>query len=150
MGKVKQQKLDFDENFDDCFQKRRKLNNFLLQQQEEEDRSILHVLVSSNKAIGVLKDEKEKLKNLMQIESKEKFGGGNINANWSDNQSSEVFNICRETFNFVLNIIQPFIIKLPTNSVPNPIDTEKQLGLTFYCLAHGCSIIVIYLEFKNL
>ena len=38
MGKVKQQKLDFDENFDDCFQKRRKLNNFLLQQQEEEDR----------------------------------------------------------------------------------------------------------------
>ena len=37
IGKVKKQKLDFDEDFDDYFSKRRKLNNFLLQQQEEED-----------------------------------------------------------------------------------------------------------------
>ena len=39
--------------------------------------------------------------------------------------------------------MQPFIQKTPTHLVPEPIEPEKQLALTIYRLAHGCSFIVI-------
>ena len=35
------------------------------------------------------------------------------------------------------------IVKQPTKMIPNPIEEHKQLALTIYRLAHGCSIKVI-------
>ena len=120
----------------------RKLNNFLLQQQEEEDKEILHILVISNGAI--LLGRQERKANRPNVDRGQgKVWWRNIKVNWSEKQSSEEFRICRETFNFILSIIQPFIIKVPTNLVPIPIDSEEQLALTLYRLAHGCSFIVI-------
>ena len=140
MGKVKQQRLDFNEDFNDYFPKGRRLNNFLLQQVE--DREIFHILVSSNEAILLARQErKAKAPNVDR--EQEKVWWRNVTRNWSNKQFSVVFRICRETFQFILNIIQPFIIKVPTNLVPNPIDPEKHLALTLHCLAHECSFIVI-------
>ena len=101
MGKAKKRRLDFDEDFD---KKRRNLNNFLLQQQEEEDREILHILVSSNEAILLVRQEK-KAKGPNVDREQGKVWWRNVKANWSDQQFSEVFRIYRETINFILNTI---------------------------------------------
>ena len=114
-----------------------KLNNFQSQQQEEEDREILHILAI------LLGRQERKAKGTNVDREQGKVWWRNVKANWSDNKISEVFRICREVFNFILNIIQSFITKVPTNLVLNPIDPEKQLALTLYRLAHGCSCIVI-------
>ena len=140
MGKVKQQRLDFNEDFNDYFPKGRRLNNFLLQQVE--DREIFHILVSSNEAILLARQErKAKAPNVDR--KREKVWWRDVTRNWSNEQFSVVFRICRKAFNFILNIIQSFIIKVQTNLVPNPIDPEKQLALTLHRLAHECSFKVM-------
>ena len=67
----------------------------------------------------------------------------NVYRNWEDEQLKEKFRINRDTFEYVLNIIKPFIEKTPTNLVPNPIEADRQLALTIYRLAHGCDFAVI-------
>ena len=73
----------------------------------------------------------------------EKLWWHNAYQNWDDEQFKEKFRINKETFDFVLNIIRQFIEKTPTNLVPNPIEPDRQLGLTLYRLAHGCSFVVM-------
>ena len=51
--------------------------------------------------------------------------------------------INRETFDFILERIAHLIHKKPTYMSPNPIEDHRQLGLTIYRLAHGCSFKVI-------
>ena len=59
----------------------------------------------------------------------------NVYRNWDNEQFCEKFRTNRETFNFILSIIYPYIVKRPI--VPDPIEPEKQLALTIYRLAHG-------------
>ena len=59
--------------------------------------------------------------------------------NWSDEEFKNNLRLHRQTFELVLNVITPFIIKQPTNMKPFPTPPEKLLGLTLYRLAHGCS-----------
>ena len=49
----------------------------------------------------------------------------------------------QRTINIILNRIEASIVKKPTNLVPEPIEPKKQLGLTVYKLAHGCTFRVI-------
>ena len=51
--------------------------------------------------------------------------------------------VTRETFDFILTEISPFIYKVPTNWIPNPIEPHRQLGLTLYRLARECDFQVI-------
>ena len=87
IGKVKKQKLDFDEDFEDYFSKRKKLNYFLLQQEEEEDKKILHILVSSNEAI-LLEWQERKAKGPNVDREQGKVWLRNVKANWSGKQFS--------------------------------------------------------------
>lgn len=49
--------------------------------------------------------------------------------NWNDEQFKEKFRINKETFEYILNIIRPFIGKTPTNLVSNLIETAQQLAI---------------------
>ena len=103
---------------------------------------MLHILVSSNETILLARQErKAKAPNVDR--KREKVWWRDVTRNWSNEQFSVVFRICRKAFNFILNIIQSFIIKVQTNLVPNPIDPEKQLALTLHRLAHECSFKVM-------
>ena len=53
----------------------------------------------------------------------------NLYRNWNDEQFKEKFRINKETFEYILNIIRPFIGKTPTNLVPNLIETAQQLAI---------------------
>ena len=44
---------------------------------------------------------------------------------------------------FILCGIEQGIIKEPTVMVPNPIEPHRQLALTIYRMAHGCSFKVL-------
>ena len=67
----------------------------------------------------------------------------NVYNNWDEIDFKNRFRITRETFHYILNRIQPFIEKTPTNLVPTPIEADRQLALTIYRLAHGCSFPVL-------
>ena len=53
------------------------------------------------------------------------------------------FKVHRETFELILGVISPFNTKALTNFQPDLIEVHRQLILTFYRLAHGCSVQVI-------
>ena len=53
----------------------------------------------------------------------------NVYRNWNDEQFKEKFRINKETFEYILNIIRPFIGKTPTNLVSNLIETAQQLAI---------------------
>lgn len=62
---------------------------------------------------------------------------------WTEEEFKDRLRINRETFEFILKRIEPHIYKEPTHMVPNPIETHRQLGLTIYRMAHGCSFKVL-------
>lgn len=49
----------------------------------------------------------------------------------------------RETFNMILDVIRPYIEKVPTNLNKNLITPDRQLGLTLYRLGHGVTYTVL-------
>ena len=62
---------------------------------------------------------------------------------WSDEEFKERLRLNRINFEFILNCIRAMIVKQPTNMIPNPIEEHRQLALTIYRLAHGCSFNVL-------
>ena len=62
---------------------------------------------------------------------------------WDEEQLKSRVRVNRESVEFLLTEIAPSISKTPTNFQPNPIEPHRQLGLTLYRLAHGCSYQVI-------
>ena len=48
-----------------------------------------------------------------------------------------------DNFNIVLNKLEASIVKTPTNLLPEPMEPNRQVGLTIYELAHGCTFMVI-------
>ena len=62
---------------------------------------------------------------------------------WTPEQFKENLRIDKETFLFILSQIAEDIRKEPTVIVPNPIEEHRQLALTVYRMAHGCSFKVL-------
>lgn len=60
--------------------------------------------------------------------------------NWTNNQFKKRLRVNRDTFDYILDSIRGIIIK-ETTKFKVPISPERQLGLTLYRLAHGCSYI---------
>ena len=59
--------------------------------------------------------------------------------NWSEEDFKAKMPINRTTFNFILDGIYEDIILTPTNLKPNPTSPDRQLALTIYRLATGCT-----------
>ena len=62
---------------------------------------------------------------------------------WSDEEFKERLRINRRSFEYILTSIKPLIQKEPTVMVPDPIEDHRQLALTIYRMAHGCSFKVL-------
>ena len=58
---------------------------------------------------------------------------------WSEEEINSRLRVHRKTFEVILGEISTFITKTPTNFHPNLIEAHRQLALTLYRLAHGCS-----------
>ena len=67
----------------------------------------------------------------------------NGHATWADDEFKERLRINRENFEFIVYRIRPMIIKEVTNMVPELIEDHRQLALTIYRMAHGCSFNVL-------
>ena len=74
--------------------------------------------------------------NLTEIGKYAKFGGDKAYNDWHNEHFKDRFCKCKQTVSFILNGIYQFFVKNPTNLIPNPIEPERQLGLTIYRLAH--------------
>ena len=63
--------------------------------------------------------------------------------NWSDIEFKEHMRVDKATFDLILNRINASIYKTPTNMEQNPLESHRQLALTFYILGHGCFFRVV-------
>ena len=61
----------------------------------------------------------------------------------SPEEFKKTMRINRDTFNMILQTIQPYIQKQPTNFNQMPISPDRQLGLTLYRLGHGVTLTVL-------
>ena len=73
----------------------------------------------------------------------------NVYFNWDNEQLKSKFRLTKDNFNIILNRIEASIVKTPTNLVPEYTKLNRQLGLTIYKLAHGCTFTVIGNIFLN-
>ena len=62
---------------------------------------------------------------------------------WSDEDFKLNMRVERETFELILHVVRPSIEKQPTNLNPEPTTCDRQLALTIYRLAHGCSFLTL-------
>ena len=58
--------------------------------------------------------------------------------NWTNNQFKKRLRVSRETFDGILESMRGLLLK-ETTKFKEPVSPERQLGLTLYRLAHGCS-----------
>ena len=68
-----------------------------------------------------------------------KLWWADVYRNWSEEDFKPKMRINRTTFNFILDGIYEDIILTPTNLKPNPTSPDRQLALTIYRLATGCT-----------
>ena len=68
-----------------------------------------------------------------------KLWWADVYRNWSEQDFKPKMRINRTTFNFILDGIYEDIILTPTNLKPNPTSPDRQLALTIYRLATGCT-----------
>ena len=66
-----------------------------------------------------------------------------VTANITSVISRTEFRIQCETFHMILNIVEPYFTKRETNLNENPINVNRQLGLTLYRLGHGASFTTL-------
>ena len=59
--------------------------------------------------------------------------------NWDDSQFKHRLRVSRETFELMLQKIEIDFVKEPTNMVPLLIEPYRQLCITLYQCAHGCT-----------
>ena len=85
--------------------------------------------------------KKQKIPNRDWEEQKKLWRDGY--STWTNEEFKNSLRMDRETFNFILCRIERGIIKEPTMMVPNPIEPHRQLALTIYRIAHGCSFKVL-------
>ena len=58
---------------------------------------------------------------------------------WTEEEFKKRLWIKRETFEYIIGEIRLDIKKEPTNLKSNPTSDDRQLAITLYRLAHGCS-----------
>ena len=58
---------------------------------------------------------------------------------WTEEEFKKRLRIKRETFEYIIGEIRLAIKKEPTNLKPNPTSDDRQLAITLYRLAQGCS-----------
>ena len=63
--------------------------------------------------------------------------------NCDDSQFNHRLRVSRETFELMIQTIEIYIVKEPTNMVPFPIEPHRQLGITLYRCAHGCTFSTV-------
>ena len=71
--------------------------------------------------------------------SDDKLWWSNGYRNWDDDEFRHRLRIKQSTFEIIMENIEPYIIKQPTNMVPDPIESHRQIALTLYRLAHAVS-----------
>ena len=67
----------------------------------------------------------------------------NVYFNRDNEQFKSKLTLTKDNFKIILNRIEASIVKTPTSLGPEPIEPSRQLGLTIYKLAHGCTFTVI-------
>ena len=67
----------------------------------------------------------------------------NVYFNWDNEQSKSKYRLAKDNFNIILNGIEASIAKTLTNLVPEPIESNRQVGHRIYKLAHGFTFTVI-------
>ena len=65
---------------------------------------------------------------------------------WSRKDFKKDLLVTRATFNLILDVIAPFIFKVPTDLNPEPINVDRQLGLTLYRLGQ-VKLLIRFLEY---
>ena len=63
--------------------------------------------------------------------------------NWDDSQLKHRLRVSRETFELMLQRIGIYVVKEPTNMVLFPTEPHRQLGITLYRCAHGCTFSTV-------
>ena len=63
--------------------------------------------------------------------------------NWDDIQLKHRLRVSRELFELMLQRIEIYIVKEPTNMVPFPIEPHRQFGITLYRCGHGCTFSTV-------
>ena len=63
--------------------------------------------------------------------------------NWDNSQFKHRLRVSTETFELMLQRIEIYIVKEPTNVVPFPIEPHRQLGITLYRCAYGCTFSTV-------
>ena len=59
---------------------------------------------------------------------------------WSGNNlKKDLAKVTRETFNLILDVLALYILIQPTKLNPEPINVDRELGLTLYRLGNGVS-----------
>ena len=71
------------------------------------------------------------------------FGGETFIVIVINEQFKSKFRLTKDNFNIIRNRIEASIVKTPINLVPEPIELNRQLGLTIYKLAHDGTFTVI-------
>ena len=97
-------------------------------------------LVGVAAAIAIEENVKErKERNADRVRNVEKLWWIEVYERYSDDDFKSEMRVNRDTFNFILDAIYEDILLKPTNLKPNPTPPHRQLGLTVYRLATGCS-----------
>ena len=67
----------------------------------------------------------------------------NGHKNCDDSQFNHRLRVSREAFELMIQTIEIYIVKEPTNMVPFPIEHHRQLGITLYRCAHMCTFSAV-------
>ena len=63
--------------------------------------------------------------------------------NWDDSQFKHRLGVSREMLELMLKRLEIYIVKEPTNMVPFSIESHRELGITLYRWAHGCTFSTV-------
>ena len=85
--------------------------------------------------------KKQKISNRDREEQKKLWRDGC--ATWKNEEFKDSLGMDRGTFNLILCRIELGIIKEQTVMIPNLTELHRQLALTIYRMAHGCSFKVL-------
>ena len=143
MRKCKIRKWKFEEEVDEYYDEARAKFRFNLHCRNEKEVDVLfHVSLSTGAVILVgwsCVGPRQPNRN----REVGKVRWDNAHNNWDNEQFKDRVHISKQTFSFILNAINQFIVKPPANIAPNPSKPERQLGLTNYRLARECLIPLV-------
>ena len=112
----------------DFFKRKKKRSN--------EDDEFLAGLVAT---IPLVMSKERKRKSHNKNRDQEKCWWTNGYERWDEEEFVKRMRVRKETFNIILDEIKEKLQLLPTNFNPHPTTPDRQLALTIYRLAHGCS-----------